>query len=116
MLQEDLSSLLDRLDALVDQCISGVISGPDFKQEYGYPVGEYALDGHEGDDEYRALLASEAGRIAFHILVMREILHNLCSSNDANLESYRTAGFFGPEQIRPKLISLRKANDVSHET
>jgi len=106
--EEDLLSILDKLDSLVLECAAGNRSYEQFEAEYGYPFGYYALDGHESDDEERALLARHQYRIELHRRVADEILHLVCSPANAELESYRQAGRFGPREAQRRLQELAR--------
>ena len=104
--EEDLVSLLDGLDSLVAKCADGRLTYEQFVAEYGFPYGEYALDGHESDEEELALLTRYRHRLEIHRRIAEEVLCRVCDAANAELESYRTAGRIGPAQAHLRVREL----------
>ncbi len=105
--ESDLLQTIDKYDALVYACISGEIDFSAFRDEYNSFYWRYALDGHESDDEERALFEKYEGRIEPHRIIAYEILAQLCSDKDANLESYQNAGRFGSAEALKRLKEVQ---------
>ena len=99
-------STLDRLDALAVECAEGRLEFGAFQTRYGYPFGDYALDGHESGMEERGWLGRHERRIELHRRIASEILDNVCSEEDAKLESYRRAGRFGMREATRRLAKI----------
>ncbi|MDP3272716.1 hypothetical protein [Limnobacter sp.] len=97
---------LDEHDSLVRRCVSGELPFGEFCDRYNdfYPF--YALDGHESDEEERALLEKYAARIEPHRVIAEDILARLCSEADAEREIYRRAGRFGMQEALRRLTML----------
>src|SRR5690349_6558281 len=93
--ETDLIQKLNEHDALVRGCVAGQLSFDEFCKRYNdfYPF--YALDGHESDEEERALLEKYEARIEPHRVIAEDILGRLCSEADAQRDIYRQAGRFG---------------------
>lgn len=106
MTESELSELLSRLNRAVTRCVCGKTSFEQFVEEYGYPVGEYALDGHEASDEERAVLSAWKAQIAPHIAITEQILNKLCSSEDAAKPVYQVQGRFGPDVAKERLREI----------
>ena len=95
---ESEAALLEALalhDDLVRRCISGWLSFDEFCEKYNDFYAFYALDGHESDIEERKLLEKYKARIEPHRKIAEDILGQVCSDENAELESYRLAGRFG---------------------
>ena len=99
----DLVAVLDHHDNLVRQCARGELSYSKFSLSYNNFFWRYALDGHESDDEERALLAKYAERIAPHRTIASEILGLVCSAADAERKTYKQAGRFGSAEALARL-------------
>ena len=82
-------------DALVRECVDGQLSFDAFCEEYHDFYAFYALDGHESDEEERALLDKHEARIEPHRVIAEDILGLVCSEEDAERDSYQRAGRFG---------------------
>lgn len=104
--ESDLLASLDRHDDLVRQCACGEKSFDDFCAEYHDYYAFCALDGHESDQEERALLEKYEKRIDVHRIVAEDILGGVCSDADAKLEIYQRAGRFGSEEAVRRLHDL----------
>ncbi len=96
--EQKLLEILDTLDALVSSCVSGSISFSEFKKQYGYPIGKYALDGHESDVKGKQILAKLQNRIILHERIAEEVFQLLCSEQDAEKQQYKQAGRIGPDE------------------
>jgi hypothetical protein len=101
--EADLLHELSIHDELVRQCASGQLSFESFCETYRSFYAFYALDGHESDEEERLLLEKHAGRIEPHRIVAEEILGQVCSDADAELETYQRAGRFGSAEAVARL-------------
>ena len=80
--KKEVEQILDAIDAIVISWLKGEISFAEFLERYGYPVGEYALDGHESDDAGKAILLSLRDRIEVHETICGSF-NPLCSAEDA---------------------------------
>ncbi|MBL1215855.1 MAG: hypothetical protein HND52_20960 [Ignavibacteriae bacterium] len=93
--EAELLQALDKHDALVRRCVDGTIGFWEFCEEYADFYAFHALDGHESDEEERALLEKHDSRIEPHRVISYEILGKVCSDEDARRKIYREAGRFG---------------------
>ena len=95
-------------DELVRQCVGGHLSFDAFCERYQDFYAFFALDGHESDDEERALLEKYEARIEPHRIIGEDILGLVCTNEDAERESFQRAGRFGPIEAveRMRLIKL----------
>jgi hypothetical protein len=98
MTEEELEMVLEKLDGLVASCVSGQLTIDQFFEEYGYPTGEYALDGHESDEDERRVLRKHEKQIKLHFEITEVILHQLCTREQATENAYRKAGRIGPDE------------------
>lgn len=73
--EKELAEVIGKLDSLVDGYLDGSISFDEFLRLYGYPVGEYALDGHESSAEGKAVLARFKDRLLVHEQITEKLLH-----------------------------------------
>lgn len=105
--ENDLLIALAKHENLVRLCVAGQMSFSDFCDRYNDFYAYYALDGHESDDEERALLEKHERLIEPHRIISYEILGRVCSDADAELESYRLAGRFGSAEARERLKHVR---------
>lgn len=96
--EAELETLLEKLYGLVASCVSGQLTIDQFFEEYGYPIGEYALDGHESDEDERAVLRKHEKQMKLHFEITEVILHRLCTRDQARENAYRKAGRIGPEE------------------
>ena len=104
------AALLEALalhDDLVRKCTSGEITFDEFCEKYNDFYAFYALDGHESDDEGRQLFNKYQARIEPHKMIAEEILGQVCSDENAELEAYKLAGRFGSAEA---LERLRRIN------
>jgi len=85
--EEELAEVIDKLDSLVDGYLDGSISFDEFLRRYGYPIGEYALDGHESSAEGKAVLARFKGRLLVHEQIAEEFLHKYSGSASQRAEA-----------------------------
>lgn len=92
--ENELLQTVAALDSLVARCLAGELPFEEFVGAYADFYMSYALDGHESDDQERALLKKHAGLIEPHQRVS-EVLGRLCSDADAGLDSYKQAGRIG---------------------
>jgi len=106
--ESDLLEQLDKHDGLVRACVRGELSFDDFCAQYGHFHDTHALDGHESDDEERALLEKHRDRIAPHRVVAQDILGRVCAEEDAQREAYRLAGRFGRAEALRRLGAVRR--------
>lgn len=94
----ELAEITSKLDKLVGKCVSGEISFDVFLKEYGYPIGEYALDGHECNEDKKVLLSKFSSSLKPHIEITEFILNKLCSSEQAKEKAYIEAGRIGSDK------------------
>jgi len=97
-------------DELVRRCAHGEITFDHFCDTYNNYWSFYALDGHESDDEERAVFARYEDRIKLHRLIAFDILGQLCSDEDALRDIYIQAGRFGSVVAHHKLVALWEAH------
>ena len=93
-------------DELIRLCAEGRITFGDFCSEYHNYYAFCALDGHESDEEERALLGKYEKRIELHRVVAEEVLGAVCSDADAQREVYQRAGRFGSAEAVRRLRDL----------
>jgi hypothetical protein len=116
MTESDLAELLSRLNRLVSQCADGSISFEQFAEEYGYPIGEYALDGHEASADELKLLAEWSAKIAPHIAITDQILNKLCAATDASNPMYEAQRRIGPDTATQQLKEIARAYAINETT
>ena len=97
----ELEQILDELDALVKKCIDGKLSFESFLSEYGYPMGYYALDGHESDEAGKSILDSFAARISLHSKITDHVLHKVCTAEQARDPAYKNSSRITPSEAFP---------------
>ena len=90
-----MNGLLDAHDALVKACVDSSLTFSEFVCAYGDFPRNYALDGHSGTVEERAVLRLFGKRIAFHLHVSG-VLSGLHSVDDAADIPYIDSGRFLP--------------------
>lgn len=105
--ESDLLQTINKHDALVRQCINGKIGFWDFCEKYNNFYAHCALDGHESDDEERFLLEKYINRIEPHRVIAHEILGQVCSDEDAEIEAYKLAGRFGSAEALSRLRHVK---------
>lgn len=105
--EEHLLATIAQHDELVARCVRGDFDFGAFCEQYGSFYSSYALDGHESDEEERALLEKHEDRIAPHRLIAFEILGKLCSDEDAEKENYIGAGRFGSAEALSRLRRVK---------
>ena len=105
--EQNLLATLDRYDDLVRQCVAGQLTFDEFCSRYNDFYAFYALDGHESDAEERGLLKKHEMRIQPHEFIALEILGRVCSARDAELESYKLVGRFGPAEAIERLSRIQ---------
>ncbi len=105
--EDDLLSIIAKHDNLVRLCVAGQMCFSDFCEQYSDFYAYYALDGHESDEEERALLEKHEHLIEPHRLIAYEILGRVCSDADAGLEGYKLAGRFGSAVALERLKEVR---------
>jgi hypothetical protein len=93
--ETELLRLLDDHDLLVQRCIAGSLPLDEFLREYDDFPFAYALDGHESDEDEKAMFRRYAARISFHFGVM-ESIYGLCSDEEAKSPSYIKGDGFRP--------------------
>ena len=94
-------------NALVRQCVSGALTFQDFCDKYNDFYAYWALDGHESDDEERALLEKHDRQIEPHRFIAYEILGKVCADEDAVLDSYKNSGRFGSTEALYRLAGVK---------
>ncbi len=107
---ESESALLETIvehDKLVRLCVSGELLFSEFCDKYNDFYAYYALDGHESDEEERAILEKYEGRIEPHRVIAYDILGKVCSDSDAEKESYKQAGRFGSTEAVNRLKNVQ---------
>jgi hypothetical protein len=93
--ESELNGLLDAHDALVRAYVDSSLTFSEFVSAYGDFPHNYALDGHSGTVEERAVLRLFGKRIAFHLRVSG-VLSGLRSADDPADIPYVDAGRFLP--------------------
>lgn len=116
MTATELEKILAKLDSLVVQCVSGQLTIDQFIKDYGYPIGEYALDGHESDDEEQRVLQEHEKPLELHFAIAEEILHRLCTREQALENVYREAGRIGPDEAFIRLKQVVTKYGVQNAT
>jgi len=101
--EADLLAAISRHDELVLRCAAGELSFQQFCDQYNAFYAFYALDGHESDEEERALLEKHEERILPHRVIAFEVLGRVCSDEDAKRDIYIQAGRFGSVEAIAKL-------------
>jgi hypothetical protein len=97
-LNSEVAEILDELDALVMRCVDGNISFDEFLEKYGYPMGYYALDGHESDEQGKSILADFAKRIALHQAITDRVLHKVCTPEQVADPAYKSSSRIKPSE------------------
>lgn len=105
--EADLLAKLATHDELVRRCASGQLTFDRFCEEYGNFYGFFALDGHESDEEERALLERYYARIEPHRIIAYDILGLVCSEDNAQRDSYKQAGRFGSGEAVARMRKLK---------
>jgi hypothetical protein len=105
--EQELIEQLDVHDELVRQCAAGKLSFDDFCARYRDFYAYYALDGHESDQEERALFEKYEDRIEPHRIIAYDILGRVCSDEDAQRETYIQAGRFGSKEAVRRLSLVK---------
>jgi hypothetical protein len=105
--EDDLLAKLRQHDGLVRQCARGELPFEEFCGKYNDFYAFYALDGHESDNEERALLEKYEDRIESHRIIAIEILGQVCSDQDAQLEVYQRADRFGSAEAVERLRHVK---------
>jgi len=103
--ESELTDVLDKADAMIAACAEGSLDFRTFHQQLGHLHGYYALDGHESDDEERAMLERHRGRIAWIERVLEEV-GAVCADEDATKEAYIKAGRFDSAEALRRLRRL----------
>jgi hypothetical protein len=93
--ESELNGLLDAHDVLVKAYVDSSLTFSEFVCAYGDFPHNYALDGHSGTVEERAVLRLFGKRIAFHLRVS-DVLSGLRSADDPADIPYVDAGRFLP--------------------
>ena len=106
--EQDLIEKLEAYEGFIVSCAQGEIDLNQFLTEYDNFYFRFALDGHESDEEEKALLSKYASRITLHEVLANEILGKLCSENDAQKQSFIKSGRLGPFQVVQALQDLVK--------
>ena len=75
-------------------------------ERYNNHLSNYALDGHESDEEENALLYRYEDRIDLHRLIAFDVLGQVCSGEDAVKEIYVQAGRIGSAVALDRVASL----------
>ena len=74
----------------------------------------YALEGHESDEEEKALLLKYKNKVYFHEVVT-SILSQICSDEDALKEIYKKSGRYNSETARNKIYNLISEYDSEYK-
>jgi len=109
---ESESELLEKIsehDDLIRLCAQGKISLPEFRLKYRNFYSNYALDGHESDEEEKAIFKKHEKRIEPHLIVEYEILGKICPDSDAALEVYKNAGRIGSAEAVERLKKIQSS-------
>ena len=95
MTESEISAVLDAHDALVKAYVDSSLAFNEFVSAYGDFPHNYALDGHSGTAEERAVLRLFGRRIAFHLRVSG-VVSGLRSADDPADISHDDADRFLP--------------------
>ena len=106
--ENELIKDLNKHDNFVMKCINGNLAFWDFCEIYNNFYWRCAFDGHESDDEERDLFVKYESRILPHRIIAEEILHGVCSDEDAKKEAYINAGRFGSDEATAKLKDVAR--------
>src|ERR1035437_5197370 len=101
--EAELLEVLLRHDNIVRQCIQGEVSLKQFCEKYNNFYTCYALDGHESDEEERALMMRHENRIYPHRIIASDSLGQVCSDEDAKKVIYKQMGRFGSAEAVARL-------------
>jgi hypothetical protein len=93
--EQHLLEVIATHDSLLREVAAGRMNFHQFYDAYNVFYAFYALDGHESDEDERALLDRHHALIEPHRVVAEEILSLVCADNDAELETYKQAGRIG---------------------
>jgi hypothetical protein len=104
--KNEVETILNELDDLVMQCIEGKLSFNDFLDKYGYPMGFYALDGHESDDLGKTILSNFSKRISLHEEITEQVLHQICTTEQAADPAYKNSSRIPPSEAFIIFIKL----------
>ncbi len=104
--EADLQASLEHHDELVRQCAHGEVTWDSFCDRYNNYWSNYALDGHESDEEENAILDRYEERIALHRTIAFDVLGQVCSEEDAVKEIYIQAGRIGSAVAVERIASL----------
>jgi hypothetical protein len=112
MNESDPKEITSKLGRLVTKCISGEISFEVFLNEYGYPIGEYALDGHESDEAEKTLLRNSANSLRPHVEITETILNKLYIGEQVTEQELIQAGRIGPKEALVLLKEVAARHDL----
>lgn len=107
MSKEVIAKIIDDLDFIINEYEIGHLNFSSFIDKYGYPIGEYALDGHESDQDGKNILQSLSDRLAIHFEIQDKILHTI--SPESN-HPYRISYAEGEEILKGVLASHASKN------
>lgn len=93
--QDELLDRLHQYDQLVADCATGQISFTEFLDRYGCFYLEYALDGHESDEEGQRLLELYKDRIELHREIADSVIYRLTSAELLVHPEASKQGFIG---------------------
>jgi hypothetical protein len=116
MTAAELERMLAKLNSLVVKCVSGQMTIDQFIKDYGYPIGEYALDGHESDEDGRRVLREHEKQLELHFVIAEEILQRLCTREQSQENVYREAGRIGPDEALVLLKQVAKKYGLQYAT
>ncbi len=106
ILDAELDELVATLKGYISDCVAGRISFPEFLNAYGYPTGEYVMDGHEEGVYEHGVLESHAQELKLFFDVAERVLDCLCSAEQALDPAYAKAGRIGPDAALEILKAL----------
>ena len=104
--EDELIEYLDKHDDLLRACSNGSLPFWEFVEKYDNFYWRCAFDGHESDAEERALFEKYELRILPHRIIAENILHGVCSDEDAKKEIYIRANRFGSDVAVKKLTEI----------
>ena len=112
----ELDEVLTDLNRTIADCVLGRISFAEFQEAYGYPIGEYALDGHETDMYEPGLLEARSRELRIHFEIADRVMQDLCSEEQATDPMYVKANRHGPKIALDRLRELAIKHDVVSAT
>lgn len=84
----------------------------DFVDGYNNFYYEWALDGHEADEEGKRCLLKYGGLISFHEIVQTEIVDLVYLGNESRKAEFQAVGRMAPSEAANRISALTKQFDL----